>query len=409
MQDTNKLPVSNIASSSTSEKLPKTHYEGFLEFSKKAMGLPILELLQKSIKDLGDYVPGTLDDRPFQNVGLMIIKSILKAIKMHPDDYVDKLTITDIYNKLPEILPDFRSYMNLLHHIYLFSRRRMIFRFEEALTAKLLYTDINKVDSEFVRCPFDSFYISIPENREMMIRNQHTGIHRVVGIYVSYIEDIEALNARYPDEEKDEEGWHPDLKFEGKRYNKAIRIFAVADKNENAVHEKDDATFYMTLFFAPGDVFPQVDYMVRKYSDKDQLEKDYQYLWKLFEFTLNAILYITSPTADFVRVPAKYDSSKNKDVAAKKNANLSKIGVISTGSHVYITHEYRMRYRNGTLRDTPQSVVSTGTPMWVVRGHYRNQAHGPGRTLRMLIWIEPHVKGKGIVEGNSPGRTYTVT
>ena len=28
-----------------------------------------------------------------------------------------------------------------------------------------------------------------------------------------------------------------------------------------------------------------------------------------------------------------------------------------------------------------------------VRGHFRNQAHGPGRSLRKVIWIEPFVKG----------------
>ena len=30
---------------------------------------------------------------------------------------------------------------------------------------------------------------------------------------------------------------------------------------------------------------------------------------------------------------------------------------------------------------------------FVVRGHYRNQAHGPGRRVRKNIWIEPHWRG----------------
>lgn len=33
------------------------------------------------------------------------------------------------------------------------------------------------------------------------------------------------------------------------------------------------------------------------------------------------------------------------------------------------------------------------TAAWVVRGHWRNQVHGPGRTLRKQIWIEPFWKG----------------
>lgn len=40
----------------------------------------------------------------------------------------------------------------------------------------------------------------------------------------------------------------------------------------------------------------------------------------------------------------------------------------------------------GELKDGPKS-------QWLVRGHYRNQAHGRGRQLRKTIWIAPHWKG----------------
>jgi len=30
---------------------------------------------------------------------------------------------------------------------------------------------------------------------------------------------------------------------------------------------------------------------------------------------------------------------------------------------------------------------------WMVRGHWRNQPYGPGRTERRLTWIDPYVKG----------------
>lgn len=35
----------------------------------------------------------------------------------------------------------------------------------------------------------------------------------------------------------------------------------------------------------------------------------------------------------------------------------------------------------------------TYTHRWVVRGHWRNQPHGPGREERRLTWIPSHVKG----------------
>ncbi len=30
---------------------------------------------------------------------------------------------------------------------------------------------------------------------------------------------------------------------------------------------------------------------------------------------------------------------------------------------------------------------------WIVRGHWRNQPHGPGSMLRKRIWIAPFWKG----------------
>lgn len=33
------------------------------------------------------------------------------------------------------------------------------------------------------------------------------------------------------------------------------------------------------------------------------------------------------------------------------------------------------------------------TVRFMVRGHYRNQAHGPDRSLRKVLWIQPHWKG----------------
>ena len=34
------------------------------------------------------------------------------------------------------------------------------------------------------------------------------------------------------------------------------------------------------------------------------------------------------------------------------------------------------------------------TVRFLVRGHYRNQACGPGQTQRRIIWIQPHWKGE---------------
>lgn len=52
---------------------------------------------------------------------------------------------------------------------------------------------------------------------------------------------------------------------------------------------------------------------------------------------------------------------------------------------------------------TDKGLVTLATPDVVSRrvlvmGHYRNQAHGPGRTLRKLMWIEPFWRGPDAAE-----------
>lgn len=61
----------------------------------------------------------------------------------------------------------------------------------------------------------------------------------------------------------------------------------------------------------------------------------------------------------------------------------------------------RQLVRVVTLRETHAGVAPLAsqearrehTHRWIVQGHWRNQPHGPGRTLRRLQWIAPYTKG----------------
>ncbi|MGM1063106.1 hypothetical protein [Saccharothrix sp. Mg75] len=63
------------------------------------------------------------------------------------------------------------------------------------------------------------------------------------------------------------------------------------------------------------------------------------------------------------------------------------------GSEVRIVHVHRRHH------DTPTNQQPSGggerrySVRWLVRGHWRNQAHGPDRSLRRLVWINPQVRG----------------
>lgn len=48
------------------------------------------------------------------------------------------------------------------------------------------------------------------------------------------------------------------------------------------------------------------------------------------------------------------------------------------------------------------------TVRWMVRGHWRQQPHGPGRTQRRPVWINPHIKGPDGAPLTTPDTVYLV-
>jgi len=395
------VPNLAISDKGATAKLKETHYEEFVRVYKKMLGVSPLKIVQdviNTLRDMTGYEPSTLDDTPYQEAAVIIFNSRLRSMGYKGPN----LAYKTIYEGDPNILNEYRSVMNVLHHTYRFSKNRMIFRFEEALTAKLLHTDLTKVDSSFLTSPFESIYIDLPYNEELFIPNHLTGLHKVKGIYVSYGHDIDVKGVNLPLEGgPDRDGIHPALKFDGVPANKVIRILAVAGPNANSDNALDDATFYMTFFLAPGDVFPQVKAAADRYTQMDGGEDQKQYMHKLFSFVLNALMYITNPSADLVRTHAKFKKAVKGKVPVIDG--LSHIDVVTVGSSVHITHDFRQAYRNGTLK-----TFTISSPHWVVRGHWRNQAHGPERSLRRMTWIEPYSKGKGVVE-EVVGRDYHVS
>ncbi|MCA3265756.1 MAG: hypothetical protein ING19_06770 [Azospirillum sp.] len=46
------------------------------------------------------------------------------------------------------------------------------------------------------------------------------------------------------------------------------------------------------------------------------------------------------------------------------------------------------------IRDQNRKIASR----FMVRGHWRNQAHGPGRSERKLVYITPHYRGPDMAQ-----------
>lgn len=116
---------------------------------------------------------------------------------------------------------------------------------------------------------------------------------------------------------------------------------------------------------------------------------------------VNLILYLQLPTAD-VQLEnleeierlrsAKIPSSPSLRKAHKERLRRAESArVWNVGSKIVVDKRLREAVAAG-------NVLANGcirAPS-LVRGHWRNQAHGPGHSLRRLTWIEPHVRGVDI-------------
>ena len=110
----------------------------------------------------------------------------------------------------------------------------------------------------------------------------------------------------------------------------------------------------------------------------------------LLRFIVNLVMYVNSQSADVKRrnnqVKPRIKGSKKQK---KKCAPITLNEEYVAGTNVKLSRESREAMIQG----------ASGwniTYSFLVRGHWRNQACGPGRSLRRRRWIEPYIKGKDL-------------
>ena len=116
----------------------------------------------------------------------------------------------------------------------------------------------------------------------------------------------------------------------------------------------------------------------------------------LFNFCANLLLYITSQS-DVTKQRKSLGTIKDKGKGKKRKRPLSEVEEWVVGTEVKLDTSSRESFRKGAS--------STISYSFIVRGHWRNQAHGPNRELRKRIWIKPFVKGKDLSR-RIMGHTY---
>lgn len=113
------------------------------------------------------------------------------------------------------------------------------------------------------------------------------------------------------------------------------------------------------------------------------------------------IEWLVQAKSDVLRLAA-YLGSESADVERDEKSSRSALATerrgkkrdrVTLASHTVIRLGHRERF------DARVTAASRSLDCrFVVRGHWRMQAHGPGRQLRKRVWIKPHWKGPDYAE-----------
>ncbi|MCP1674512.1 hypothetical protein J2T57_001614 [Natronocella acetinitrilica] len=123
-----------------------------------------------------------------------------------------------------------------------------------------------------------------------------------------------------------------------------------------------------------------------------------------FRMVMNTLLYLSSEEAELTPRRAQRQALEEKAAAAtsgRKKRLYRKEASRHTAldySEIGASVSPIVIERGAASGDGKRASGSAPTTRFMVRGHWRNQAHGAGRADRKLIWIRPYMKGPDVAE-----------
>lgn len=284
------------------------------------------------------------------------------------------------------------------------------FTLSEGLALKLLTTEIKGALAKDVKAPFEGFMIEMPPGL-LWWDHDDTGRHEVSAVSV-----VEGTAPEVP-------AYDPGL--EGGR---RLLVMCFCEPNEKSTDPADDNLAYFTVPLFDEDEKVEDLFKIDKEVIADienealnggevrgrfgGMDMTGNHLRDLFRrFVVNVLLYLNSPDADVIHVGTekakkiKKKKAKNKKARQKikkhaQEARAERNWLV--GSRVSVDPRLKRAVSEGR-RDAGGKLRFKS----LVRGHWRNQAHGPNRSLRKMIWISPHVRGASL-EGPLLGHDYQV-
>ena len=268
------------------------------------------------------------------------------------------------------------------------------FEIAAPLAAKLLLTDVGHLTWDEFKLPFPAFVLQVPTGLATLL-DPNTGEHEVDTVVVVDGSLVErGLKTR------------------------CISFIFGGRENENSKNAGDDANVHASLLCPGGDV-PIAD-AISSVMALDQISQTLQMgglggseaTQRLVRFACAIIAYLTDFPEDRV---AHVDPEINR--LERKIPSLSGKAKRNAKRKVRALLKEPVPYRVGTrvtIDPTLQKVAESvgrgeALPPQVasyVRGHRKMQAHGPGKSLRKPIWVDPYWRGLG--DKPTTSKTYSV-
>lgn len=338
---------------------PISHYEWYKNYLIDMFTFDFLKELKKLDEKWPDPNGLNISEK---NIEMFIEKSTAKEY-LNYLNYLKKI----MYN----ILETFETYM-----FYKYVKK--IFKFEKSLTEMLLRTDLSNVDASFIKPPFNSFYLSIPENTFLCSIPNSDIEYDVAGVYI-YNLDINKYDKMTTIRELGR-----DIIL-----NLQLSVILIPKNSSNTLNWDKEMKVVLNLRFKTGNVFEQLEDNYNRASIEFRKLAD-----ELFSFILNSILYINMDKAILKSMQGEYKETRlrlnkrNSGIPPKKEVETKKYSYYHLGNNIIIDTKFKEILYSEEGRSRRKYARK-----WLVRRHWRNQACGKNMSEHKLIWIKPYIKG----------------
>lgn len=292
-----------------------------------------------------------------------------------------------------------------------------LFDLPPSLVEMLANTDVDQLPLSMLKIPYASLYIHFgPQGRLQLAPG-----FAVDGAYVTQpfpgMLAITITSAPPSPEVADQWSFNPAPGFT-QSYDQAAMALSVGEAVDRALSDKIAGLMKVRSGEAPAVLgrlreeardagIGDINWIGQRtaQSSLDALPGEAEVYRQALRLVVNGLAYITAYPDD---VKTEWASGTPKSMIEKaarpgKEGARAKSKLEAMGYRLVHLCGQGLARRDGAAGPGTGKVASH----WV-RGHWRNQAHGPGRTLRKMIWVMPYLVGDG-AEEQPPGHLYLVS